>query len=88
MRTIIIGAGAIGLSSAYYLRKLGVDVTVIDPGLPGFKASSHNAGWVVPGMSTPVPAPGVLPQAMRWMLRKDSPLYVSPSANRSSSGSW
>ncbi|KUG61503.1 hypothetical protein AVL61_00825 [Kocuria rosea subsp. polaris] len=78
MRTIVIGAGAIGLSSAYYLRKSGVEVTVVDPAPPGSKASAHNAGWVVPSMSTPVPAPGMLPQALRWMLRRDSPLYVSP----------
>ena len=79
MRTIVIGAGAIGLSAAYYLRKSGVEVTVVDPALPGSKASNHNAGWVVPSMSAPVPAPGVLPQALRWMLRRDSPLYVSPT---------
>lgn len=79
MKTIVIGAGAIGLSSAYYLRKRGIEVTVVDAGNPGSKASGHNAGWVVPSMSTPVPAPGMLPQALRWMLRKDSPLYVSPN---------
>src|SRR5918996_4693449 len=79
MRTIVIGAGAIGLSTAYYLRKVGVEVTLLDPAPPGSKASSHNAGWVVPSMSTPVPAPGVLPQALRWMLRRDSPLYISPT---------
>ncbi|MBT2523082.1 FAD-dependent oxidoreductase [Arthrobacter sp. ISL-28] len=79
MRTIVIGAGAIGLSAAYYLRKSGADVTVVDAVQPGSKASSHNAGWVVPSMSTPVPAPGVLPQALRWMLRRDSPLYVQPN---------
>lgn len=79
MRTIVIGAGAIGLSAAYFLRKSGAEVVVVDPAPPGSKASSHNAGWVVPSMSTPVPAPGVLPQALRWMLRRDSPLYVTPS---------
>ncbi|MFD1210532.1 FAD-dependent oxidoreductase [Arthrobacter sp. GCM10027362] len=81
MKTIVIGAGAIGLSAAYYLRKSGVEVTIVDPAPPGSKASSHNAGWVVPSMSTPVPAPGVLPQALRWMLRRDSPLYISPAVN-------
>jgi D-amino-acid dehydrogenase len=79
MKTIVIGAGAIGLSSAYYLRKNGFEVTVVDSGEPGSKASAYNAGWVVPSMSTPVPAPGMVPQALRWMLRKDSPLYISPS---------
>ncbi|MEX5262200.1 FAD-dependent oxidoreductase [Kocuria sp. CPCC 205263] len=79
MRAIVIGAGAIGLSSAYYLRKSGVEVTVVDPAPPGSKASSHNAGWIVPSMSAPVPAPGMTLQAMRWILRRDSPLYVTPS---------
>ncbi|MFF0990816.1 FAD-dependent oxidoreductase [Kocuria nitroreducens] len=79
MRTIVIGAGAIGLSAAYYLRKNGVEVTVVDPAPPGSKASSHNAGWIVPSMSAPVPAPGMMLQALRWMLRRDSPLYVTPT---------
>lgn len=79
MRAIVIGAGAIGLSSAYYLRRSGVEVTVVDPAPPGSKASHHNAGWIVPSMSAPVPAPGMMLQAVRWMLRRDSPLYVTPS---------
>lgn len=81
MKTIVIGAGAIGLSSAYYLRKAGTEVTVVDQAEPGSKASAHNAGWVVPSMSVPVPAPGMLPQALKWMTRRDSPLYVTPSLN-------
>jgi D-amino-acid dehydrogenase len=81
MKTIVIGAGAIGLSSAYYLRKAGAEVTVIDTSEPGTKASAHNAGWVVPSMSVPVPAPGMMPQALKWMTRRDSPLYVTPSLN-------
>lgn len=81
MKTIVIGAGAIGLSSAYYLRKAGAEVTVVDASEPGSKASAHNAGWVVPSMSAPVPAPGMMPQALKWMTRRDSPLYVTPSLN-------
>lgn len=81
MKTIVIGAGAIGLSSAYYLRKAGAEVTIIDECEPGSKASAHNAGWVVPSMSVPVPAPGMMPQALKWMTRRDSPLYVTPSLN-------
>ncbi len=79
MKTIVIGAGAIGLCSAYYLRKSGAEVTVVDASEPGSKASGHNAGWVVPSRSVPLPAPGMLPQTLKWMLRRDSPLYISPS---------
>lgn len=77
----VIGAGAVGLASAYYLRKEGHDVTVFDPAPLAAKASGHNAGWLIPSMSTPVPAPGMMLQAARWMLRPDFPLYVSPQFN-------
>lgn len=78
---IVVGAGAIGLASAFHLRKSGADVTVIDPAPLAQKASGHNAGWLIPSMSTPVPAPGMLPQAMKWMLQRDSPLYIKPDLN-------
>lgn len=78
-KVTVVGAGAVGLASAYYLRKTGCEVTVIDPAPLAAKASGHNAGWVIPSMSTPVPAPGVLWQALRWILQSDSPLYVTPS---------
>lgn len=78
-RVIVIGAGAVGLASAYYLRKSGCEVTVIDEAPLAAKASGHNAGWLIPSMSTPVPAPGMMLQAMKWMVQPDSPLYVTPS---------
>ncbi|GAA1324647.1 NAD(P)/FAD-dependent oxidoreductase [Leucobacter albus] len=78
-RVIVIGAGAVGLASAYYLRKAGHDVTVVDQAPLAAKASGHNAGWLIPSMSTPVPAPGMMLQAMKWMVQPDSPLYVTPS---------
>ena len=78
---VVIGAGAIGMASAFRLAKEGHNVTIVDPVAPGSKASSHNAGWVVPTMSEPVPAPGVLTKAMKWLWKKDSPLYISPSAD-------
>ncbi|RBP68064.1 D-amino-acid dehydrogenase [Brevibacterium sanguinis] len=76
---IVLGGGAIGLASAYHLRRDGWDVTLVDAHAPGDKASGHNAGWVIPSMSVPVTAPGVIPQALKWMSRRDGPVYVSPS---------
>lgn len=78
-RVIVIGAGAVGLASAYSLRKAGCEVTVIDGSPLAAKASGHNAGWLIPSMSTPVPAPGMMLQAIKWMVQPDSPLYVTPS---------
>lgn len=80
MKTVIvIGAGAVGLATAYCLRKSGCEVTVIDSAPLAAKASGHNAGWLIPSMSTPVPAPGMLLQAARWMVKRDGPFYVTPS---------
>jgi D-amino-acid dehydrogenase len=77
-RVVVVGGGVIGLSVAYALDRRGVPVTVIDAG-PVEQAASHvNAGWIVPTLAEPVPAPGLIATSLRWMLRSDSPLYIKP----------
>ncbi|MGW0734063.1 NAD(P)/FAD-dependent oxidoreductase [Streptomyces sp. NPDC002851] len=76
---VIVGGGVIGLATAYRLARDGLTVTVVDAARGEAGASAHNAGWIVPIMSAPVPAPGMVGKALRWMARKDSPLYVRPS---------
>jgi D-amino-acid dehydrogenase len=83
MRVVVIGGGVIGLASAYQLVRDGAEVTLIDARETGRGASEVNAGWVCPAESGPVPAPGMISQALRWMLRRDSPLYVRPSLDPS-----
>lgn len=78
MTVVVVGAGVVGLATAYRLARDGVHVTVVDAGEPGQQASTHNAGWVVPILSTPVPAPGMVGTALRWAVRRDSPLYIRP----------
>lgn len=80
MKTVVIGGGVIGLLSAYELALRGRDVVVIDKGKFGEGASLGNAGWVTPSLSGPVPAPGIVGESIRWMIRPDSPLYVKPTA--------
>ena len=48
-RSIIIGAGMVGLATAWHLQKHGVDVTVIDR--TGVAAGSSDATWLVTGSS-------------------------------------
>ena len=79
-QAVVIGAGVIGLCAARELRRRDWDVVVIDGRRPGSGASHGNAGWVVPGHSAPVPAPGLVRTSLRWMLRSDSPLYIRPRA--------
>ena len=75
---VVIGGGIIGLAIADELVRRGCPVTLVTAGQPADGASSVNAGWVAPGFSGPVPAPGVFGSSLRWMLRADSPFYVRP----------
>ena len=45
---VVIGGGAVGLISAYHLRRDGADVTIIDARRTGRGAAEVNAGWIVP----------------------------------------
>ncbi|MCI2264328.1 NAD(P)/FAD-dependent oxidoreductase [Sediminivirga luteola] len=79
MSTVIVGGGLIGLMLAERLTREGREVTVVDARHAPGGASEVNAGWVVPALSVPVPGPGAVRQALGWMLRPDSPLYIRPS---------
>ena len=73
---LVLGAGAIGLSCAYFLRRAGREVTVVDHGEPGHGATWGTAGLLCPAHSQPLPGPGVLSKALRWMFREDSPFHI------------
>jgi D-amino-acid dehydrogenase len=75
---LIIGGGIIGLSCAYYLRKRGAEVTVLEMNDVGNGSSMHNAGYVCPSHFIPLAAPGVFTQGLKWMLNPASPLYIKP----------
>ncbi len=80
MRVGVVGGGIIGLSTAWYLRKLGADPVVIESWTLGSRCSFGNAGWVCPSISSPLPAPGLTLKSLSWMMRRDSPLYIKPTA--------
>ena len=77
---LIIGGGVIGLCSAYYLRKSGCEVTVVDRSSEDdLTGCSHgNAGFIVPSHFVPLAAPGMMTQGLKWMLKSDSPFYIKP----------
>ena len=76
---LIIGAGVIGLSTAYYLAKRGCRVTILDRN-PAVRdgCSFGNAGMIVPSHFTPLAAPGMVAMGLKWMWNPESPFYVKP----------
>jgi D-amino-acid dehydrogenase len=78
-RVVVVGGGVVGLASAYRLAAAGADVVVVESGAAGQAASHGNAAKIALAESAPVPAPGMIIQGLRWMLKPDSPLYVRPS---------
>ena len=75
---LIIGAGAVGVCSAYYLNKLGMDVVVVEKNSIGSGSSYGNAGLIVPSHSVPLAAPGVIAKGLKWMFDPESPFYIKP----------
>jgi D-amino-acid dehydrogenase len=79
MKIAVLGAGVIGVTTAYYLAKAGHDVVVLDrrPG-PALETSFANAGEISPGYSTPWAAPSIPMKALQWLAMKHAPLILRP----------
>jgi D-amino-acid dehydrogenase len=78
----IVGAGMVGLATAWYLQERGVRVTVLDRTGVAAGSSWGNAGWLTPGLATPLPEPAVLKYGIRAVVSPQSPVYVPVSTNR------
>jgi D-amino-acid dehydrogenase len=76
---IVIGAGVVGLSTALYLQRAGVQTAVIDPLGPAGGASFGNAGMLSPDTATPIAMPGMLRKVPGWLRDPLGPLSVRPS---------
>ncbi|MGV7119912.1 D-amino acid dehydrogenase [Sphingopyxis sp. 550A] len=77
MKIVVLGAGVIGVTSAYYLAEAGHEVVLIDrqPG-PGLETSFANAGEISPGYASPWAAPGIPVKALRWLFMHHAPLIL------------
>ncbi|WP_457580847.1 D-amino acid dehydrogenase [Ensifer canadensis] len=79
MKITILGAGVIGVTSAYYLAKAGHEVTVLDrQSGPALETSFANAGEISPGYASPWAAPGIPQKALKWLFMKHAPLIIRP----------
>lgn len=79
MKVVVLGAGVIGVSSAWYLAQAGHEVTVIDrQPAPAMETSFANAGEVSPGYSAPWAAPGIPLKALKWLFQRHAPMIIRP----------
>ena len=74
--TIVIGAGIVGVSTAIWLRRAGVPVTLVDRGPPGQGTSYGNAGVLASCAMVPVTTPGLIRKAPKLALDPNFPLFL------------
>jgi D-amino-acid dehydrogenase len=79
MHVIVLGGGVIGVSTAYYLARVGHEVTVVErqAGV-ALETSFANAGEISPGYSAPWASPGLPMKALKWLFMKHRPLVIRP----------
>lgn len=75
MRVLVLGAGVVGTTSAWYLARAGHQVTVIDrQALAGNETSFANGGQISVSHAEPWANPHVFRYLLRWLGREDAPL--------------
>lgn len=72
----VVGAGIVGLSTAWFLQEHGVRVSVLDRSGVAAGSSWGNAGWLSPGLAIPLAEPAVLRYGVQALRDPVSPLYV------------
>lgn len=75
---LIIGGGVIGVCSAYFLARKGIQVTLIERDEIASGCSYGNGGLIVPSHAAPLASPGALGSGLRWLLDSESPFYIKP----------
>lgn len=77
MRILVLGAGVIGTTTAWYLTREGHQVTVLDrQPAAALETSCANGGQISVSHAEPWANPHTLPKALKWLGREDAPLLV------------
>jgi len=82
MRIIVLGAGVVGTTAAWYLARAGHEVTVVErQGAAGLETSFANGGQVSASDAGPWANPGAPARILEWLGRDDAPLRFRPRAD-------
>src|SRR5258705_1974696 len=83
MKVIILGAGVVGVASAWFLSKAGHEVTVIErQPAAGLETSFANGGQISVSHAEPWANPGAPMLILKWLGREDAPLLFRLRADR------
>jgi D-amino-acid dehydrogenase len=83
MKVLVLGAGVVGVTSAWYLAQAGHEVTVIDrESAAGMETSFANGGQISVSQSEPWANPGAPAKIIKWLGREDAPLLFRLRADR------
>ena len=78
MHVCVLGAGIVGLATAYSLRRAGHEVTVVDRAGPGSGASGGNGAQLSYSYVQPLADPAIWRQLPKLLLSPSSPLKLRP----------
>jgi D-amino-acid dehydrogenase len=82
VKIIVLGAGVVGVASAWYLAAAGHEVTVIERRHAAAQETSFaNGGQIAVGHAEPWAKPSVVPKILGWIGREDAPLLFRPRAS-------
>ncbi|HEX6736526.1 MAG TPA: D-amino acid dehydrogenase [Azonexus sp.] len=75
LRILVLGAGVVGTTSAWYLARAGHQVTVVDrQAQAGMETSFANGGQISVSHAEPWANPHVFSRLRQWLGREDAPL--------------
>ena len=78
MQICILGAGALGVMTAYFLEQNGHRVTIVErQPQAAMETSFANGGQLSYSHAEPWATPSVLPKIAKWMFKENSPLVLS-----------
>jgi len=79
MHVLVLGAGVVGVTTAWYLQAQGLQVTVVDrQSLSGLETSYANGGQISVSHAEPWANPSAPLKVLKWLLQPDAPLLFRP----------
>lgn len=79
MHILVLGAGVVGTTTAWYLQKQGHQVTVVDrQNQAGLETSYANGGQISVSHAEPWANPSAPLKVMKWLFQPDAPLLFRP----------